>query len=128
VRKVVIAMVAPMATSSAFARKTSHHHFKRAAIDHQSAAKPNPGGVERHPDDVALDSKDRKHLLRVLGDRSKMRPYVWVHLDDERRSRSRRVQLSGKPANEGTAVGSRLGFGNFHAAGAARSSSGNLLA
>jgi hypothetical protein len=40
-------MVALMATSSAFARKTSHHHFKRAAIDHQSATKPNPGGVER---------------------------------------------------------------------------------
>ena len=65
---------------------------------------------------------------RALGDRSKMRPYVWIHLDDERRRRSRRVQLSGKPVNEGTAVGGRLGFGNLHAAGAARSSSGNLLA
>jgi hypothetical protein len=57
VRKVAIAMVALMATSSAFARKTSHHHFKRAAIDHQWATKPNPGGVERHPADVALDRK-----------------------------------------------------------------------
>jgi len=49
----------------------------------------------------------------VLGDRSKMRPYVWVHLDDERRRRSRRVQLSDKPANEGTPVGGRVGFGIF---------------
>jgi hypothetical protein len=28
------------------------HHSKRAAPKHQSATKPNPGGVERHPDDV----------------------------------------------------------------------------
>jgi hypothetical protein len=54
---VMVMVMVLMATSSAFARKTSHHHFKRAAIDHQWATKPNPGGVERHPDDVALDRK-----------------------------------------------------------------------
>jgi hypothetical protein len=54
---IAIMTVALMANSSAFARKASHHHSKRAAPNHQSATKPNPGGVERHPDDVALDRK-----------------------------------------------------------------------
>jgi hypothetical protein len=54
---VAIMIMVLMATSSAFARKTSHINFKRAAIYRQSATKPNPGGVERHPDDVALDRK-----------------------------------------------------------------------
>jgi hypothetical protein len=40
---VAVMIMVLMATSSAFARKTSHHHFKRAAIDHQSATKPNLG-------------------------------------------------------------------------------------
>jgi len=52
---IMIMIMMLMATSSAFARKTSHHNFKRAAIDRQPATKPNSGGVERHPDDVALD-------------------------------------------------------------------------
>jgi hypothetical protein len=60
---VTIMIMVLMATSSAFARKTSHHHFKRAAIDHQSATKPNPGGVERHPDD-ALDRKIGSSICR----------------------------------------------------------------
>jgi hypothetical protein len=47
-----------MASSSAFARKASHHHSKpAAAIKQQSATKTDPGGVARHPDDVALDRK-----------------------------------------------------------------------
>jgi len=54
---VAIMIMMLMATSSAFARKTSHHNFKRAAIDRQPATKPNSGGVERYPDDVALDRK-----------------------------------------------------------------------
>jgi hypothetical protein len=47
-------MVLLMASSSAFARKASHHHLKRSA-KHQLATKPDPGGAQRHPDDVALD-------------------------------------------------------------------------
>ena len=34
---IAIIMVSLMATSTAFARKASHHHFKRAAIDRQPA-------------------------------------------------------------------------------------------
>ena len=54
---VAIMIMVLMATSSAFARKASQHHSKRAAPSRQLATKPNPGGVERHPDDVALDRK-----------------------------------------------------------------------
>jgi hypothetical protein len=55
---IAIIMVSLMATSTAFARKTSHHHSKRAAAPkHKSATKTDPGGVARHPDDVALDRK-----------------------------------------------------------------------
>ena len=52
---VAIMIMVLMATSSAFARKASQHRSKRAAPSHQLATKPNPAGVERHPDDVALD-------------------------------------------------------------------------
>ena len=54
---IAIMMVALLASSSAFARKASHHHSKRTAPNHQSAGKPNPGGVERDPADVELDRK-----------------------------------------------------------------------
>jgi hypothetical protein len=55
---VAIMIMVLMATSSAFARKASYHHSKRAAPKHQSATKANDrGGIERHPDDVALDRK-----------------------------------------------------------------------
>jgi hypothetical protein len=55
----MIVLVALMAASSASARKTSHHHSKHTvASKHQSAPKTNDrGGVERQPDDVALDRK-----------------------------------------------------------------------
>jgi hypothetical protein len=33
------------------------HHSKRAAAKHQLTTKIGPGGVARHPDDVALDRK-----------------------------------------------------------------------
>jgi len=33
------------------------HHSKRAAPKHQLTTKTDPGGVARHPDDVALDRK-----------------------------------------------------------------------
>jgi hypothetical protein len=54
---IAIMIVALMATSSAFARKTSHHHFRRSAPKQQSVTKADSGGVQRHPDDVALDRK-----------------------------------------------------------------------
>jgi hypothetical protein len=54
---IAIVIVSLVATSTAFARKASHHHFKRAAPKHQSATKTDPGGIARHPDDVALDRK-----------------------------------------------------------------------
>jgi len=50
-------LVILMATSSAFARKASQHHSKRAPPDHQSTNKTDPGGVARDPADVALDRK-----------------------------------------------------------------------
>jgi hypothetical protein len=50
---IAITIVALMATSPAFARK----HSKRTAPNHQLATKADHGGVERHPDDVALDRK-----------------------------------------------------------------------
>jgi hypothetical protein len=46
---VAIMMVALMATSTAFARKASHHHFNRSAPKQQSGTKADPGGVQRHP-------------------------------------------------------------------------------
>jgi hypothetical protein len=51
-----IMIVVLMAASSAFARKASHHRHKRAAATHQST-RPDPGRVQRHPEDVALDRK-----------------------------------------------------------------------
>ena len=55
---IAIIMVSLIATSTAFARKASHHHSKRAAaLKHQLTTKTDPGGVARHPDDVALDRK-----------------------------------------------------------------------
>jgi hypothetical protein len=56
-RTLIAIMIAAMATSSAFARKASHHHSKRAAPKQQSVTKADSGGVQRHPDDVALDRK-----------------------------------------------------------------------
>jgi hypothetical protein len=56
-RLIAIMTVVLMATSPAFARKASHHHSKRVATKHQPAPKTDPGGVSRHPDDVALDRK-----------------------------------------------------------------------
>jgi hypothetical protein len=46
-----------MATSSAFARKASQHHSKRAAPNHHSTTKTDPVGVARDPTDVELDRK-----------------------------------------------------------------------
>jgi hypothetical protein len=40
-----ILIVVLIATSSAFARKASQHHSKRAAPNHQSTNKADPGGV-----------------------------------------------------------------------------------
>jgi hypothetical protein len=54
---IAILIVAIMATSSAFARKISQHHSKRAAPNHHSTTKTDPGGVARDPADVALDRK-----------------------------------------------------------------------
>ena len=42
---IAIVIVSLVATSTAFARKASHHHFKRAAPKHQSATKTDPGGI-----------------------------------------------------------------------------------
>lgn len=52
-------MVELMAASSASARKAPHQHSKHmVASKHQPMPKTNDqGGVERHPDDVALDRK-----------------------------------------------------------------------
>jgi hypothetical protein len=55
---IAIFLAALMASSTASARKASHHHSKRAAAPkHQLTTKTDPGGVARHPDDVALDRK-----------------------------------------------------------------------
>ena len=54
---VAIMIMVLMATSSAFARKASQHHSKRAAPNHHSAAKPDPGGGARDPNDIELDRK-----------------------------------------------------------------------
>jgi hypothetical protein len=51
---IAIMMVALLASSSAFARKASHHHFKRAAPKHQSTDR---SGVPPDPADVELDRK-----------------------------------------------------------------------
>jgi hypothetical protein len=50
--------VALMTSSSGFARQGSHHSKHTVASKHQPAPKTNDrGGVERHPDDIALDRK-----------------------------------------------------------------------
>jgi hypothetical protein len=54
---IAIIMVSLMATPTAFARKASHHHFKRAVPKQQAVTKADPGGVQRHPDDVAFDRR-----------------------------------------------------------------------
>jgi hypothetical protein len=54
---VAITIVVLMATSSAFARKASQHHSKRAAPNHHSTTKTDPVGVARDPTDVELDRK-----------------------------------------------------------------------
>jgi hypothetical protein len=55
---IAIFFVALMASSTASARKASHQYSKRAAAPkHQLTTKTDPGGVARHPDDVALDRK-----------------------------------------------------------------------
>jgi hypothetical protein len=53
---VAILIVVLIATSSAFARKASHDHAKRAA-PHHSTTKIDPGGVTRDPADLELDRK-----------------------------------------------------------------------
>jgi hypothetical protein len=50
-------VVALMAASSASARKASHHSKHTMASKHRPAPKIDPGDVQRHPDDVALDRK-----------------------------------------------------------------------
>jgi hypothetical protein len=53
-------LVAMMTTSPGFARKASHHFRHTMVSKHQPTPKTNErGGVERHPDDVALDRKIR---------------------------------------------------------------------
>jgi hypothetical protein len=54
---VAIMIMMLMATSSAFARKASHYHSKRAGPNHHSTTKTDPGGVARDPADVELDRK-----------------------------------------------------------------------
>ncbi len=54
---VAIMIMVLMATSSAFARKASQHHSKRAAPNHHSTTKTDPGGVARDPNDIELDRK-----------------------------------------------------------------------
>jgi hypothetical protein len=56
-RLITSLIVVLMATSSAFARKASQYHFKRAAPNHHSTTKTDPGGVARDPADVELDRK-----------------------------------------------------------------------
>jgi hypothetical protein len=51
-------LVILMAASSASARKASHHSKHTLVSKHQPAPKTkHRGGVEQHPDDVALDRK-----------------------------------------------------------------------
>jgi hypothetical protein len=47
--------IVALATSPTFARKVSQHHSKRAAPNHHSTTKTDPGGVARNPADVDLD-------------------------------------------------------------------------
>jgi hypothetical protein len=56
-RLITILIVVLMAPSSAFARKASQDHSKRAAPNHHSTTKTDPGGVARDPADVELDRK-----------------------------------------------------------------------
>jgi hypothetical protein len=57
VRTLIAIIVVALASSTALARKASHHHSKRVAHKHQSITKADQGGAARHPDDVALDRK-----------------------------------------------------------------------
>jgi len=78
---VAIMIMVRMATSSAFARKASHHHSKRAtAAKHQLANKADGGGIERHPDDAALDRKIGS-ICRGARATEADAPYVWLHPD-----------------------------------------------
>jgi hypothetical protein len=54
---IAIMIMVLMATSSAFARKSSQQHSKRAAPNHHSTIETDPGGVARDPADVELDRK-----------------------------------------------------------------------
>jgi hypothetical protein len=54
---IVTLIVVLIATSSAFARKASQHHSKRAAPNRHSTTKTDQGGVARDPADVELDRK-----------------------------------------------------------------------
>jgi hypothetical protein len=67
-------LIVALTTSPSFARKASHHHSKRGAPNHQLATKLDPGGVERHLDDVALDRKTGSICRGVLGGHGKGAP------------------------------------------------------
>jgi len=54
---IAITIMVLMTTSSAFAHKASQHHSKRAASNHHSPTKTDPGGVARDAPDVELDRK-----------------------------------------------------------------------
>jgi hypothetical protein len=57
---IAILIVVLMATPSAFARKVSQHHSKRAAPNRQvttTTKTDSPGGVPRDPADIELDRR-----------------------------------------------------------------------
>jgi hypothetical protein len=56
-RALIAVLIVVLAASPAFARKASHHHFRRHAAKHPTITNVDRGGALRHPDDVALDRK-----------------------------------------------------------------------
>jgi hypothetical protein len=79
-RKLIVTLIVMlMATSSAFARKASQHHSKRAVPNHHSTIKTDQGGVARDPADVELDRKIGSLLPRLLIGRTRAPRETWTY-------------------------------------------------
>jgi hypothetical protein len=56
-RVLVAVLIVVIASAPVFARKATHHRYKRDAVKHATITNVDRGGTPRHPDDVALDRK-----------------------------------------------------------------------
>jgi hypothetical protein len=54
---VVTIIATLMATSPAFSRKARHHRAKHPAAAARTVKTNDGGGIQRHPDDIALDRR-----------------------------------------------------------------------